>query len=599
MSEEQKRGRAVVVCGALLFAVAATAAAARPPSVPATWRSHHVVLRYYGTGALYTCDGIESKVRDILSYLGAGQNMRLAVSNCVGIGRPSRTATVTVDFHSLEVTARTASHRPAGRWVRFTIAPGRPFFMGQGECELVRQMEPLIRARFDLRDLRYETHCAPRGIALGSYEVSGEVLRPANRAADEVGASPAIEPVADTSTTRCRGKWVGAWGFPATPPLLMTLPGKPPRLKPLFGPVPDFDGTTVRQIVRVSAAATCLRIRISNEFGSGLMRLGAVHVALASAHGGIVPGSDHVLTFSGETAIVVPPGAPMLSDPIAWKVPALARLAVSVYLPEKTTPPGHRLFEYVSAPGNFSDSAHMPGAERKLTGALVSQVDVVSPTARRTVVTLGDSITEGFGSTPNAFRGWADRLADRLQRHFATDGWAVVDAGIDSNRLLHNGPGIGALARFDRDVLSVPGVSMIILLEGINDIGYSHEHPAQAVTARDIIAAYRQLIARAHAHGIRIVAGTLSPFEGAHYYTLHGEQMREAVNHWLRTTGAFDGVIDFDAALRDPSHPREVIPTLQRGDHLHPNDAGYERMALAIPLGLFERARGSSPGRRH
>lgn len=541
----QIKSAQAIICGALLLGASVASAAPRGTSLRAVWRPHHAVL-HYGTDALCTCDGIGSKVRDILTLLGARRDMRLAVSNCVGLMRPSRTATANVDFDSL---------RLAGRLHDDALAA-----------------------------------CASGEIELGSYAVTGEVLRAADPAATS-GGSPAADPVTDSHAARCRGKWLGAWGFPASPPLLMTVAGRRLRQKPLFGAVADFNGATVRQIVRVSAATTCVRIRLSNEFGSSPLRLGAAHIALASGDGAIVPGSDHGLTFSGQAAITVPTGAPVLSDPIALKVPALSRLAISVYLPERTTPPGHRMVEYVSSPGNFSASIQMPGATRMLTGALVSRVDIISPTAKETVVTLGDSITEGFGSTPNAFRGWPDRLAARLQRHPATDDWALVDAGIDSNRLLHNGPGIGALARFDQDVLSVPGVSMIILLEGINDIGYSHTRPAQAVTAEDIIAAYRQLIARAHAHGIRILAGTIMPYESAHYYTLHGEKMRQAVNHWIRASGAFDGVIDFDAALRDPSHPRRIIPTLQRGDHLHPNDAGYERMALGIDLRLFEPAR--------
>jgi lysophospholipase L1-like esterase len=386
----------------------------------------------------------------------------------------------------------------------------------------------------------------------------------------------------------CRGTWVGAWGFPATPAFpAHASADKPAQRDSLRAPVPNFDHATVRQIVRLAAAATCVRIRISNEFGAGPLRIGALHIARAAQDGGILPDSDHVLTFSGNTSITIPPGAPALSDPIAWNVRALSRLAISAYLPERTRPPGHRVFEYVAPAGNFSASRRMPGAQWLLTGALSTQVQIISPTAKRAIVTLGDSITEGFGSTPNAFRGWADRLAERLQRSPNTDGWSVVDAGVNSNRLLHNGPGIGALARFDRDVLSVPGVAMIILLEGINDIGYSHTRPAEAVTAQDIIVAYRQLIARAHAHGIKIVAGTLMAFEGAHYYTAQGEMTRQTVNRWIRTSGAFDGIIDFDAALRDPSHPLRINPALQRGDDLHPNDAGYEAMARAISLGLF------------
>jgi lysophospholipase L1-like esterase len=208
------------------------------------------------------------------------------------------------------------------------------------------------------------------------------------------------------------------------------------------------------------------------------------------------------------------------------------------------------------------------------------------------VVTLGDSITEGFGSTVNEFRGWPDRLAERLAENRATRDWSVVNAGINSNRLLHDGPGAGALARFDRDVLSVPGVSAVILMEGINDIGYSTTVPPEAVTAADIITAYRQILERAHARGLAVFGATLTPFEGAHYYSAAGDAMRRAVNEWIRSSGEFDGVIDFDAALRDPANPAEMNASLQRGDHLHPNDSGYAVMANAVDLNLFSHASG-------
>jgi lysophospholipase L1-like esterase len=382
--------------------------------------------------------------------------------------------------------------------------------------------------------------------------------------------------------------WVGAWGFAPTsftPAPAVTVPAAGPTRGP--APPPDLNNVTVRQIVRIAAAAERVRIRFSNEFSDKPMRVGAAHAALLGEDGAIVPGSDHVLTFSGQSAITIPANAPMLSDPVDWKVPALATLAVSVYLPEDTVPPAHRLLEYVSSAGNYTDAVQMPGAALVRSGALASEVEIVSPTARRVVVTLGDSITEGVGSTANAFKSWSDRLADRLNENPATRGWSVVNAGIGSNRLLHNNPGTGALARFDRDVLGVPGVSMVLMLEGINDIGYSQTTPAEAVSAEQIIEAYRQLIARAHAHGIGIVAATITPFEDSHYYDAHGEQMRQDVNHWIRTGDAFDGVVDFDAVLRDPAHPTQVLSTLHRGDHLHPNDAGYAAMGDAIDLKLF------------
>lgn len=381
-----------------------------------------------------------------------------------------------------------------------------------------------------------------------------------------------------------RDVWIGAWGFPATSASSTAPTSHPSR------PVPNFNNVTVRQIVRLSAPAVRIRIRISNEFGAEPLRLGSVHIALVGEDGNILPNSDHMLTFSGQPATTVAAAAPLLSDPVDWRVPALTNLAVSIFLPEEVIPPAHRVSEYVSSSGNFAAAERMPGAELVRSGAIISEVEIVSASARRVVVTLGDSITEGFGSTINAFRGWSDRLAERLNESPATRGWSVVNAGINSNRLLHNNPGTGALARFDRDVLSVPGVAAVLMLEGINDIGYSHTVPTEAVTANDVIAAYLQVIARAHAHGIFMAAGTIMPYEGSHYFDPQGEQVRRAVNQWIRTSGEFDGVVDFDAALRDPAHPTQVRPSLQRGDHLHPNDEGYTAMGDAIDLKLFAAA---------
>jgi len=382
---------------------------------------------------------------------------------------------------------------------------------------------------------------------------------------------------------------VGAWGFSST----SFVPTKAPSANASVAPA-DFDNVTVRQIVRIVQPANRIRIRLSNEFGDAPLHVGAVHVALAGEDGSTLPGSDHVLRFSGRPDSWVPAGAPLLSDAVDWKIPPLSKLAISIYLPERTTPPAHRLSEYISAPGDFTAAQTLPEGTLARSGALISELDIVSPSARRVLVTLGDSITEGFGSTVNEFRGWSDRLAERLADNRATRDWSVVNAGINSNRLLHNGPGTGALARFDRDVLSVPGVAAIILLEGINDIGYSNTVPSEGVGAQEIIAAYRQLIERAHARGISVIGATITPFEGAHYYVPAGEQVRQTVNAWIRAGGAFDGVIDFDAAMRDPAHPTQVKPDLQRGDHLHPNDTGYAAMADAIELRLF-----SKPLKKH
>jgi lysophospholipase L1-like esterase len=381
--------------------------------------------------------------------------------------------------------------------------------------------------------------------------------------------------------------WVGAWGFVPT----SFTPTKAVTANAPAPPV-DFDNVTVRQIVRVAQPAERIRIRFSNEYGTSTLRLGSVHVALAGADGSVLPGSDHIATFSHLPSAMIPAGAPLLSDAIDWRLPRMTSLAISIYLPEKVTPPAHRVSEYVSAPGDVTAATVMPGATLVRTGALASEVDIVSSSATRAVVALGDSITEGFGSTVNEFRGWPDRLAERLADNRATRDWSVVNAGINSNRLLHDGPGAGALARFDRDVLSVPGVSAVILMEGINDIGYSTTVPPEAVSAADIIAAYRQILERAHARGIAVFGATLTPFAGAHYYSPEGEQKRRTVNEWIRSSGEFDGVIDFDAVLRDPAHPARVQQSLQRGDQLHPNDSGYAVMANAVDLKLFSHASG-------
>jgi lysophospholipase L1-like esterase len=391
--------------------------------------------------------------------------------------------------------------------------------------------------------------------------------------------------------------WLGAWGFPpipqpppaAAPPAAAPAAGQPAAVPRGPPPLANLNGVTVRQLVRIAAPAARLQIRVSNEFGDQPLKVGAVHVALAAADGAIVPGSDHALTFFHAPAVAIAANAPMLSDPIDWQLPALSRLAVSLYIAGNSAAPAHRVAEWVSAPGDYTDAERLPGSTLVRGGALVSEVQIVSPAARRVVVALGDSITEGARSTVNEFRSWPDRLAERLNANPTTRSWSVVNAGIGSNRLLHNGPGSGALARFDRDVLSVPGVSMVILLEGINDIGYSHTTPAEAVGADDIIGAYVQLIERAHEHGLIIVGCTIPPFEDSHYYEAQGDVLRQSVNHWIRSSGTFDAVVDFDAVIRDPDHPSRMTPALQSGDHLHPNDAGYAAMAQAIDLKLFAR----------
>ncbi|TQK07860.1 SGNH/GDSL hydrolase family protein [Herbaspirillum sp. SJZ107] len=397
-------------------------------------------------------------------------------------------------------------------------------------------------------------------------------------------------------------QWVGTWG---------TAPAGPP----LAAQTQSFSNQTLRLIVHTSIGGPRVRIRISNELGTTPLRIGEAHVARRQAGAAIVDGSDRPLTFSGMRSIVIPPGAPVLSDPVDLDVPALSDLAVSLHLPDTvqaTTIHGSAFqTNYVSLPGNFTSAATLP-TERTLTSwPFLTEVDVNTP-ANAAIVALGDSITDGSNTTIDTNRRWPDLLALRLQTTrdlvSAPNGIAtllapnarlgVVNRGIGGNRLLRDPGeqplfGRAALARFDRDVLATAGVRYLIVLIGINDIGHpgTGTIPAsEAVTAQDLIAGYRQLIARAHAKGIAIYGATLTPFEGTvfpGYYTPEKEQVRQTVNNWIRSGDEFDGVIDFERAVRDPAHPTRMLPAYDSGDHLHPNDLGMQAMANAIPLTLF------------
>ena len=390
--------------------------------------------------------------------------------------------------------------------------------------------------------------------------------------------------------------WLGVFGhvptaYDLSPPVTVTgRDGNTRTVAPNFAPAPAYPANfTVREIVRLSAAAASIRIRFSNEFGGKALRIGEAHVALAAANGDIVAGSDHLLTFGGQRGVTIPQGAPLLSDPLPWIVPALSTLAVTVFYPEETVPPAHILFtlQAWAAPGNQVGAQSLGDAVAARGGNHLSEVDIVPQAPGRTVVCFGDSITEGVASTVGAFRGWPDRLAERLQANPGTRGWSVVNAGIGSNRLLHDTPSVNALARFDRDVLAVPGVAKVIVLLGINDIQYSHRFPSQAVTADEMIAALGQLVSRAHARSVQVIGGTITAFAGSGDFTPEGEAARTKVNEWIRNSGVFDGVIDFDRATRDPLDPDQLLSAADSGGHLHPNDAGYALMGDTIDLGLF------------
>jgi lysophospholipase L1-like esterase len=425
-------------------------------------------------------------------------------------------------------------------------------------------------------------------------------------------------------------EWVGSWEYVAVPlppgeapaalapaprPLTpLDAPGDavapapavtfpPPRIDnpgnvPLSTSTADLTNVTLREVIRTSAGGERLRLRFSNEAGTEPLVLGSVHVAEAAADGSIVSGSDHVVQFAGHGGVILPPGAPVLSDAVELATRPLERLYVSVYLPRTLALRAQRsLFEYVAGqPGDFSGADSLPQVQLKRVPSLLTLLEVQTSRPTGVVVALGDSITEGATSTANAFRSWPDGLAERLAPH----DWAVANAGISGNRLLRYGAGPSALARLDRDVLSVPGVRVVILMEGINDIGRSFS-PAGAsdpVSVAALEAADVQIITRAHEHGIRVIGATLTPYQGAAYASPAGESAREALNNWIRSSGAFDGVIDFAPVVAAPDNPLTFAPGYNERDHLHPNDAGYKAMADAVDLTLITGSRPVNSGRR-
>jgi lysophospholipase L1-like esterase len=345
-------------------------------------------------------------------------------------------------------------------------------------------------------------------------------------------------------------------------------------------------------IAHISIGGRRVRIELSNVFGSMPLSIGSAHIALRDTESGVVSASDRTLLFGGRPTCWIPPGATLISDAVNLDVPAAADLAVSIYIPDSASADTMHAVglhtTYISKEGDTTASPVIADATTTQSFYFLTNVDVAAPGDAAAIVTFGDSITDGAVSTPNTDRSWPSFLARRLAANGANI--AVLNQGISGNRLLRDGAGVNALARFDRDVLAQPGVKWLMILEGINDIGLGLRTGAAAsdtVGADDLIAALKQLIERAHEHGIKVIGGTLTPFEGAAYYSEAGETVRATVNQWIRSPGSFDAVVDFDAATRDPEHPRQFRQGFNNGDHLHPNDAGYQAMADAIDLSLF------------
>jgi lysophospholipase L1-like esterase len=355
------------------------------------------------------------------------------------------------------------------------------------------------------------------------------------------------------------------------------------------------EDTTLREIVHVSLGGTTIRIVLSNAFGADALKIGGVSLGLADAGGTVKAGTITPVLFHSQAAIEIPSGAEVVSDPIAIKLPPLSNLAVTIFVPGQTvniiTQHGFADDTNYELSGNQLTSADFAGATTLRSWPFLKAVEVDAPADSAAIICFGDSITDGARSTPDKNMRWPDVLARRLQAGKKTVHFGVLNEGIGGNRLLHDGTGPNALARFDRDVLDQSGIKYLIILEGINDIGHAADpiKPYDVITTEQLEMALTQLIDRAHAHGIKVFGATLTPYVGAKYQSAQGETMREAENSFILNSGKFDGVIDFAKATADRSDPTRYSAADDGGDHLHPSDAGYQAMGDAIDLKLFKK----------
>jgi lysophospholipase L1-like esterase len=360
---------------------------------------------------------------------------------------------------------------------------------------------------------------------------------------------------------------------------------------------PPLKEKTLRQVIRTSIGGYALRLRLSNLFGSDIVTLGPVEVARHAKASAIQSGTSHRITFGG--------GADVLSDPVEFTVNPMDELVVSVYVPSAAATTIHTVGMQTAyfASGDVTGAAALPGSETDDSRYFLTDIEIAASAQGRAIVLVGDSITDGVGSTEDANARWSDALAARLQADRALASIGVVNSGMAGNRILRDGAtpylGPSLLSRFDRDVLAKPGVKWVLMLEGVNDISASDTliDPREHVTAEQIIGGMQALIERAHARGVKIWGATILPYEGTRvppeagfhspYYSAAGEAKRQAVNNWIRTAHAFDAVVDLDGVMRDPAHPGRLKNEFDSGDHLHPNDAGYKAMAAAIDRYLF------------
>ena len=397
--------------------------------------------------------------------------------------------------------------------------------------------------------------------------------------------------------------WVATWSTALD--LARTVSEKPvvppglqmPDFSKLHGPrprisvPPKLEDETIRMIVHASIGGKRVRIQLSSAEGKNAVTIGAAHIALRSNDSAITTGSDRTLTFGGNPSITLQPGVLILSDPVDLDVKPFSDLAVSLYLPTNTgLPTSHPLGLHKAyiAKGDATGSGTLSETGETYSYLWLAGVDVVAPVSAFTIVAFGDSITDGFCTTNDANMAWPSLLAEGLSRNKAASMIAVVNKGISGNEVLKDGAGVSALARFDRDVLSTAGVKWVIVLEGINDINiHGQVDSPDALTAGDLIVGYKQIIERAHTYGIRVVGATIMAEEGVWLSTPIGERKRQAVNEWIRSSHAFDKVVDLDEVTSDPQHRSALRKAFDSGDHIHPNDAGNKAMAEAFDLSVF------------
>lgn len=390
------------------------------------------------------------------------------------------------------------------------------------------------------------------------------------------------------SVTAAQGNWVGSWASSQQIPEPQNALASE-----------DLRDATLRQIVHLSVGGPSLRVHLSNAFGTAPLHFTSVHIAKPVSAGAakIDPASDKALTFFGDSDVTVPAGAEFVSDPVEYSVAAGSNLAVTMHFDvppaRQTGHPGSRATSYV-AHGDMVSAADLPEAKKVEHWYQLAGVDVMVPSNATAIVALGDSITDGHGATTNGNDRWTDVLARRLQSSPQTQSLGVLNQGIGGNHVLTDGLGPNVLARFDRDVLAQTGVRYLIVLEGVNDLGgLTRNGEVSAVEhgalVRQIEEAYQQIVLRAHAHGIKVIGGTILPYTGSDYYHPGpaSEADRQAINQWIKTPGHFDEVVDFDKVARDPAHPDRLLPEYDSGDHLHPSPAGYNAMGSAIALSLF------------